>query len=334
MPSSRSLKCAIAGLLVLAFGGLASAQPAPLPADFKPYVQTIPESNVRFQMTPIPGGTFLMGSPEDEPDRIEDEGPQVEVEIKPFWMATHEVTWDQFDIFAFSYDIKAAKEAERKGSPLQRSPLDVKADAVTRPTPPYVDMTFGYGRGGYPAICMTQHAAAQFCKWLAEKTGKPYRLPTEAEWEYACRAGSKTPYFFGDEKSKLDEYAWYYENSNEKPHPVGEKKPNPWGLFDIHGNVAEWCADKYVPDYFARLKAKGGKIVSPVIETEETVWHAVRGGSWEDDPAMVRSAVRRGAEEDWSIQDPQVPKSIWWHTDARFVGIRVVRSYEPEKKEK
>lgn len=301
--------------------------------DFKPYVETIPGTNITFEMVPIPGGKFLMGSPEDEPDRVEDEGPQVEVAISPFWMEVHEVTWEEFDVFAFSYDIKAAKEALAKGLKLERTTLDENADAVTRPTPPYVDMTFGYGHDGFPAICMTHHAASQYCKWLAAKTGKPYRLPTEAEWEYACRAGTTTPYSFGDDPSQLEEYAWFFENSNEKPQPVGKKKPNPWGLFDMHGNVSEWCRDKYVDDYFPRISklAKDGVVSNPRLDTDETIWHAVRGGAWEDDPAFVRSAIRRGADEDWSIQDPQEPKSIWWHTDAHFVGFRVVRPYETEK---
>lgn len=297
------------------------------PPDFKPYVQRIPETEINFKMTPIPGGKFLMGSAEDEPDRGEDEGKQLEVTVDSFWMGTHEVTWNEFDVFCFSYDIKAAKDAVAKGTPLRRTPLDALADAVTRPTPPYVDMTFGYGHDNYPALCMTHHAAEQYCVWLSKKTGLTYRLPTEAEWEYAARAGSKSRYHFGSDPAALGDYAWYFENSNEKPHPVGEKKPNPWGLYDMHGNLSEWCADKYVPDYSARV-AKAP--VNPLIKTDETVWYSVRGGSYEDDPAFIRVGKRRGAEDDWSIQDPQIPKSIWWHTDARFVGFRVVRPYSKE----
>lgn len=303
---------------------------ANLPDDFEPYRQKIPETKLSFDMVPIPGGTFLMGSPEDEEGRLDDEGPPVEVKIAPFWMGTHEVTWDIYDVFSFSYDVKAAKTAKRKGRPLKRTDGDVKADAITRPTPPYVDMTFGYGHDGYPAICMTHHSATVYCQWLSTKTGVEYRLPTEAEWEYACRAGAKTPYFFGSDASKLGDYAWYFENANEKPQPVGKKKPSPWGLYDIHGNVSEWCQDFYADDYFERI-AKGGEVVDrPVIRDEELEWHAVRGGSFEDDPELSRSATRRGADEDWSIQDPQIPKSIWYHTDAHFAGLRVVRSYDPK----
>jgi formylglycine-generating enzyme required for sulfatase activity len=303
-----------------------------LPPDFKPYTETIPGTKIEFKMVPIPGGTFRMGSADDEKGRQEDEGPPIEVTVKPFWMGVHEVTWDEYDVFAFGLDIRAAKEAEKTGTPLVRTENDKKADAVTRPTPPYVDMTFGYGHDGYPAICMTQHAAAQYCKWLATKTGKPFRLPSEAEWEFACRAGSTTPYYFGSDPKKLGEHAWFFENSNEKPHPVGKKAANPWGLHDMHGNVSEWCLDKYLPDSYAQLsKQQKSPLVAPMFDTKETVWHSARGGSWEDDAALVRSAARRGADEEWSIQDPQEPKSIWWHTDAHFVGFRVIRPYEPKK---
>ena len=120
---------------------------------------------------------------------------------------------------------------------------------MTRPTPPYADETFGFGRNGQPVICITHHAAMEYCRWLSAKTGKIYRLPTEAEWEYACRAGTKTAYFWGDDPAKLDEYAWDVNNA-EKPMKVGKKKPNPWGLYDMHGNVAEWCLDHYVADAY------------------------------------------------------------------------------------
>ncbi len=178
----------VLGLLV--WGGLARAQVNPLPATMKPYTETLPGTDIKFDLVPIPGGTFEMGSPADEENRAEDEGPQHAVKINPFWMGKHEVTWDEFDIFAFSIDIKRRKQAGETTP----SATDQLADAVTRPTPPYADMTFGFGHDGQPAICMTHHGAMEYCRWLSAKTGKIYRLPTEAEWEYACRAGTKTPY--------------------------------------------------------------------------------------------------------------------------------------------
>jgi formylglycine-generating enzyme required for sulfatase activity len=236
-------------------------------------------------------------------------------------MGKHEVTWEEYDQFAFSLDIK---KRQRDGIDLTKLAASEKlADAVTRPTPPYADMTFGYGHDNQPAICMTHHAAMEYTRWLAAKTGRPYRLPTEAEWEYACRAGTKTAYFFGDDPEQLDDYAWYINNA-EKPMPIGQKKPSPWGLHDIHGNVSEWVLDLYDPRAYERFADKPAD--RPVVlPTEKEYPYVVRGGSWDDDAEMVRSATRRPSDREWSIQDPQRPQSIWWHTDAHWVGFRVVR---------
>ncbi|HEY1068083.1 MAG TPA: SUMF1/EgtB/PvdO family nonheme iron enzyme, partial [Pirellulales bacterium] len=293
-------------------------------AEMKPYADVIPGTEVKFDMLPIPGGKFLMGSPESEPKRGEDEGPQHEVEISPFWMAKFETTWNQYDVYSFRLDIK-----NRKAAKTQPGENDGLADAVTRPTKPYTDMTFGMGHDVYPAICMTQLAAETYCKWLSAKTGRYYRLPTEAEWEYACRAGTKTAYSFGDDPEMLKDYGWSYANSDYKYHPVGQKKPNPWGLFDMHGNVMEWCQDEYKPDYYATFAGKVA--VDPVTRTTEEYSHVARGGSWDDDPEFLRSAARKGSEEEWKQQDPQVPQSVWYFTDALWVGFRVVRPlHEPE----
>jgi formylglycine-generating enzyme required for sulfatase activity len=296
-------------------------------ASMKPYTERIVGTTVTFDMVPIRGGKFLMGSPADEPDRSDDEGPQHEVAIEPFWMGKCEVTWDEYEIWSFNLDIKLRTLHEK-----QPTALDKLADAVTRPTPPYTDMTFGMGKSGYPAICMTQLAAKKYCEWLSAKTGRYYRLPTEAEWEYACRAGTTTAYSFGDDPEQLDQYAWYFDNSRGKYQRVGQKKPNPWGLHDMHGNVAEWVLDAYDPNYYQQLA--GQTTTRPYNPPRSLYPRVVRGGSWDDDPERLRSAARRGSDPSWKQQDPQLPQSIWYHTDATFVGFRVVRPLrEPSAEE-
>ena len=286
------------------------------PAEMKSYDELVPGTTVSFAMVPIPGGTFRMGSPDGERDREEDEGPLHEVSVSPFWMGRYEVTWNQYHVFMLQLDKKARAQT---GEPaIER---DRWADAVSRPTPAYVPMDFEMGVDGCPAISMTQFAARHYTKWLSMKTGRVYRLPTEAEWEYACRAGTTTAYSFGDDASLLPEYAWFFDNSDDAYHPVGLKKPNPWGLFDMHGNVAEWVLDAHDPTFYARSPGA----VDPTNWPKELYPRVVRGGSWDDDPEDLRSAKRRGSHKGWMIRDPQLPKSIWYHTDAQFVGFRVVR---------
>jgi formylglycine-generating enzyme required for sulfatase activity len=297
-------------------------------AEMKPYTEMITGRNIKFEMVPIPGGTFLMGSPESEEGRGEDEGPQHEVTVAPFWMGKHEVTWNEYEVFMFSLDIH-----ERKQTGAPETPLDKLADAVSRPTKPYTDMSFGMGKDDYPAICMTQLAGKRYCEWLTAKTGRYYRLPTEAEWEFACRAGTTTAYHFGDDPAKLDEYAWHYENSEDAYHKVGQKQPNPFGLYDMHGNVAEWVLDQYTPDGYKQFA--GQKADNPFVKPTTLYPRAVRGGSWDDDPPALRSAARRGSDKEWKQQDPQLPQSIWYFTDAQFLGLRVVRPLvEPSDEEK
>ncbi len=287
--------------------------------EMKPFVQQISGTNVSFEMVPIPGGTYLMGSPESEEGHKPDEAPQHPIKVEPFWMGKCEVTWDAYEIWQFSLDIQ-----RRKLNKIEPSELDRLADTIIRPTKPYVDMTFGMGKEGFPAICMTQWAAKNFCRWLSAKTGNFYRLPTEAEWEYACRAGTTTAYSFGDDPADLDEYAWHYDNSEDAYHPVGQKKPNPWGLHDIHGNVAEWTLDAYDPTFYQKLSVEQPTL-NPCVLPTKPYPHVVRGGSWDDDPPQLRSAARRGSDKSWKVQDPQLPQSIWYFTDALFVGFRVIR---------
>lgn len=333
----------VAGIAIAALflnGSLSAAErigPAPLKvpgadakseAEMKPYTDRIADSEATFEMLPIRGGKFQMGSPDNEKERADDEGPLHEVKVGAFWMGKFEVTWDEYEVFMFSLDV-----ARRKITNKQPSDLDKLADAVTRPTKPYTDMSFGMGKERFPAICMTQLAAKKYCQWLSAKTGRYYRLPTEAEWEYACRAGTNSAYSFGNDPAKLAEYGWFYDNSHDSYHRVGEKKPNPWGLYDMHGNVAEWCTDQYVPDFYKQFAGKTADNPMAVPKTVEPC--VVRGGGWDDDPPALRSAVRRGSEKDWKQQDPQVPQSIWYYTDAQFVGFRVVRPLvEPSDKDK
>ncbi len=294
----------------------------------KSYAEAIPGSNVKFEMVPIPGGTFGMGSPAGEPSRSDDEGPQHAVAIRPFWMGKTEVTWEEYDVFAFSQDIYTKQE---KGVNLStQSEAEKTADAITRPTPPYTDETFGFGRKGQPVINITHHAAMEYARWLSAKTGKTYRLPTEAEWEYACRAGMDTAYFFGDDPAQLQDYAWGQANSGERPHPVGQKKPNPWGLYDILGNVAEWVLDRYDKDYYRTFKPEMPALMPVLLPGKEKFPHVARGGSWDDKPARLRCAARRASGEEWIQEDPQRPQSIWWLTDALFIGFRMVRPLEEQ----
>ena len=288
-------------------------------SEMKVYTNTIPGTRVSYVMVPIPGGEFTMGSPESEAGRKPDEGPQHKVKVAPFWMGRCEITWNEYELFMYPDE-----ERRTRASVATDAAGDKLADAVTHPSKPYVEMSFGMGKDGYPAISMTQHAANKYCQWLSAKTGQFYRLPTEAEWEYACRAGTTTKYFFGDDASKLGEYGWFEQNSDFKYQKVGKKKPNPWGLYDMCGNVVEWVLDQYDPDYYKQCAGNGG-VAEPWDKATKPYPHSVRGGSWDDEAGMCRSAARRGSDRSWKMQDPQLPKSIWYFSDAQFVGFRVVR---------
>ncbi len=299
------------------------------PEEMKKYVELIEHTSAKIEMIPIAGGKFAIGSPDSEADRNADEGPVHQVEISPFWMAKCEMTWDAYDVWMSDLDVFS-----REVNKVKATPRDAIADEFqkSQPTKPYCDMSFGMGKRGFPAICMTQHAARTYCKWLSAKTGRYYRLPTEAEWEYACRAGTTTAYSFGDDASQLKDYAWFADNADEVYHEVGEKKPNPWGLNDMHGNVAEWVLDQHTPEGYPLDKLKKS---NPLLIPKTLYPRTVRGGGWDKPAAACRSAVREGSTEDWISQDPQFPVSIWYLTDALHVGFRVVRPMqEPTEEEK
>ena len=282
----------------------APASAAPL----KAYKTTIPGTTVSYEMVPIPAGEFRMGTPDAEPGHRKDESPVHPVRIEAFWMSAHEVTWDEYRLFMF---------ANQAGENVNK---DAQVDAVSRPTRPYVEMSFGMGIDGYPAISMTQHAANKYAEWLSAKTGQFYRLPTEAEWEYACRAGSQTAFPWGDDVSKIGEYAWFTDNADGKYQKVMSKKPNAWGLYDMLGNVMEWTLDQYAP-----YAASAAAVTEPWVKATKPYPHAVRGGSWADDAEKCRCGARVGSDATWKQQDPQLPKSIWYHTDAQGLGFRLVR---------
>jgi formylglycine-generating enzyme required for sulfatase activity len=270
------------------------------------YKVTIPNTTFSYGMAPIPAGEFLMGSAASEGKPAE--RPQHKVRVDAFWMQTHEVTWDSYLMFMF-----ADQAMERKNP-------DALVDAQSRPTGPHLEMSFGRGNNGFPAISMTQHAANKYAQWLSAKTGEYYRLPTEAEWEYACRAGSTAAI----PPAPLGDYAWFAKNSalpgftDGTYHKIGTKKPNAWGLYDMLGNVMEWTLDQYAP-YTAEAAQ------NPWVRSTTPYPHAVRGGSWNDDEESVRCTVRVASNADWKKQDPQLPKSIWYMTDAQWLGFRLVR---------
>ncbi len=285
------------------------------------YTANIPLTGVPYHMVALAGGEFSMGSPDDEPGRQEDEGPQATVAVDEFWIGKYEVSWDEYEPFMLNQVERYKNGARKDFDPAVHNDVD----AVSGPTAPYTEMSFGMGQLGFPAISMTHHAANKYCQWLSAQTGHFYRLPTEAEWEYACRAGTDGAYSFGDDAAALEEHAWYLGNSSEKYQLIGKKAPNPWGLHDMHGNVAEWCADQYVPDYFQRLHAAGGTPANPFVRPQTLYPRSVRGGSWFDEPERLRAAARRGSDRTWQQQDPQLPKSVWYLTDAQWLGFRIVR---------
>lgn len=285
--------------------------------DLKPYEQALPGSSVKFRMIPIPGGSFLMGSPQNEPGREEDEGPQKEVKLSAFWMGEHEVTFGEWDVFFKSMDVPQTKA--------------IAVDAVSRPTAQYIDLTWGMGRDNkQPTNSMSQAAAIMYCKWLYKETGVFYRLPTEAEWEYACRAGAKTAYSYGNSPGGLKEYAYFKDNSEGKFQKVKQLKPNAWGLYGMLGNLSEWTLDQYQPDAYMKL-ASGAK--DPLVSPGSRYPRVVRGGSYLSDANECRCANRIASLTDWNKRDPQIPKSRWWLTDGMTVGFRLVKPAEQPTKE-
>ena len=305
---------------------------------FTDYTEQIPGTPVSFNMKAINGGTFKMGSDKKENFSKEDEWPVRNVTVSSFFMAEVEVTWDQY--WAFYGQTMSEGRTPPEVIYANNSRPDV--DAVSGPTSPYGSPEQGWGGGSRPAITMTHYAAETFCQWLSLKTGKKYRLPTEAEWEYAARGGTETPFFFeGKPKDYSDigfwrkffdaktdiisEFVIYGKNSSNRTQEPDKVKPNPFGLKNMLGNVMEYCADKYSPDAYG----KTGESVTNPIATEGEEW-VVRGGLYSSDAADLRSAARSFTHyDDWLKTDPQQPKSIWWYSDIKGIGFRLVCEPDP-----
>jgi formylglycine-generating enzyme required for sulfatase activity len=264
---------------------LASILVVGVTADVKPALKTttdtitVPGAIVEFALVKLPPGKISLK---------DKDGREKQFEIKPIWIGRNEVTWNEYDTFWMVLDLP---ERERARS---RAHLIVGG---SRPAVPYAPPDRGWGHDGFPAGSMHCRWAKAYCEWLSSKTGRKYRLPTEAEWEYACRAGGPpvTP-----DKAQLDKIAWYAGNSEQQRHKVASKEPNAWGLYDMLGNVAEWV-------------------------TRDDKSEVVAGGSFLDDAADVHSGARAAKNDSWERDDPQVPKDTSWFWNGGHVGFRVVR---------
>lgn len=231
------------------------------------------------QMASLPSGKFRMGSPNDEKGHREDEGPVHEVRVDAFSIGVYPVTLGQFREFVAATGYQTTMEV--KGwQQVWKSHAIVQTDH-------------------HPVVLISWHDAKAFCDWLCKKSGKIWRLPTEAEWEYACRAGTTSRFFFGDRDAGLATYAWYDANSHADTHAVGGLMPSPWGLCDILGNAWTWCEDRYEKDYY-----RSSPRSNPVCTTshEERDIRVARGGHFASKAHECRSASRHM----WGADNPNL----------------------------
>jgi formylglycine-generating enzyme required for sulfatase activity len=267
--------CTLVGVGVLISGLMlpSAAQPPAAPGgNAQPYAESLPNSVVKIDMVPIPGGTVKIGGKM--------------VTVKPFYMAKTETPWEVYDIFLTSGPPSPAYDQ-----------TDFPVDAIARPSKSYILPDLGWGHNGFPVINVSYTSVTMFCRWLASTTQKKYRLPTEAEWELAARAGASGPWKI--DKATAEKTTWYAGNSENHTHPVGKKQPNKFGLFDIQGNVGEWAIDMNGKDVLC-------------------------GGTHRDGLNGLIPGMRRRWTPAWQETDPQIPKSRWWLADGKFVGFRVV----------
>ena len=310
-------------LAVIMAESIVTAQDGP-PKKYTETVTTKTGEKISFDMVLIPAGNFQMGSPTNEAGRKEDEGPQHEVRVDSFYLCTTEATIELFTAY-YQETVSAKRDFI---TTQEQKKAESEVDAITGPTPVYGDMTMGY-ESQHPAMGMTWHNAMTFCRWLSKKTGKEYRLPTEAEWEYACRAGSTDAFGVGRDPEKLEEYAWYEKTADSETNAVGKKKPNVWGLYDMLGNVREWVSDFYNPDAYKQAAAKAPAVNPKGPETGQV--HVARGGDYSCPAEELRCAARAFEEKWWRSGDPQIPKSMWWLPEMDIIGFRVACSVKKSK---
>jgi sulfatase modifying factor 1 len=304
---------------------------------FKSFEEKLPGTSVSFNMKAIPGGQFKMGTPSDEAYREIDEGPVRDVAVDSFFMAEIEVSWSEYLAFFSATGSQGRKEAVE---------IDEETDGVSGATPPWGAPDQGWGKKTRPAITMSHLAAETYCRWLTQETGRKYRLPTEAEWEYAARAGTSSAYFFegspkdfesdgiwnkifGVDTAGINSYSIYYENSPSRTQEPGMVKANAFGLKNMLGNVAEFCLDFYDPKVYGKYPK--GVVRNPRGPRSGTE-HVVRGGSFKNTAKDLRAGRRDQTKtKAWLVTDPQIPKSIWWYSDTKSVGFRVVCEYDSKE---
>jgi len=315
-----------------------------------PYTQKIPGADVAFEMIPVPGG-------------VADVAPNRRAALPPYWIGKNEVTWAEYRRFMALYAsfmqfeqlrnmVEISAQEGKPVAPLLKqykqlwNAIDSKpshVDGVTAPTPLY-DASTTYQSGEdpqLPAVTMSPYAAKQYSKWLTIISGVDYRLPSEAEWEHAARAGGKGPYGAGQagaviDADTLDQYAWHTDNSDGASQKVGAKKPNAWGLYDMLGNAAEWVLDGPRDD--AASPSVASKSADPVDWQSAVRWptkpsgRVAKGGFWDGEPEECQLEHQMvSVASDWKYTDPNFPKSPWWFSDdpAFGVGMRLVRPLEP-----